>query len=188
MAASSDVVEDDFAAGLERDLTDPGAHRAGADDADDGRQTVARRPPGALAHQTGFDRFERLAAVGAVADAPTLRRPEEVLDHRSSRAAMRARDARFEVDETARRARRRIRARWRDPGGEEGGPTGGTDPLGRPRDLERGRDLDRASECTQPFDDRRRDELERRATDERRQDRDADRAATGRRPRRRRDG
>ncbi len=47
-----DVVEDDLAAGLERDLADPRAHRPGADDADDGGQTVARRRRGALAHQT----------------------------------------------------------------------------------------------------------------------------------------
>ena len=39
-----DVVEDDLAAGLERHLADPRPHRPGADDADDGRQTVARRP------------------------------------------------------------------------------------------------------------------------------------------------
>ena len=47
-----DVVEDDLAAGLERDLGDPRAHRPGADDADDGRQIVAGRRRGALAHQT----------------------------------------------------------------------------------------------------------------------------------------
>ena len=46
-----DVVEDDLAARFERHLPDPGAHRPGPDDPDDGRQCVARRRRG-LAHQT----------------------------------------------------------------------------------------------------------------------------------------
>ena len=37
-----DVVEDDFVARFERDLGDPGAHRPGADDADDGAGEVVR--------------------------------------------------------------------------------------------------------------------------------------------------
>ena len=71
---------------------------------------MAGRPspddPGRARPSDRFDRFERLAAVGAVADRPTLGRPEEVLDHRAARTAVRARDARLEVDEPAGRARR----------------------------------------------------------------------------------
>ena len=47
-----DVIEDDLAAGFERDLRDPGTHRPGPDDPDDGRQDLARRRRRGLDHQT----------------------------------------------------------------------------------------------------------------------------------------
>ena len=133
--------------------------------------------PGRARPSDRLDRFERLAAVGAVADGPTLGRPEEVLDDRSARTAVRARDAWFEIDETAGRGRNRPLAGRRDTRGQQRSTTGRADALRGPRDLERGRDLDRAPEGTQPLGDRRLDELERRAADEGRQDLDADRAA-----------
>jgi hypothetical protein len=47
-----DVEEDDLAAGLERHLADPGAHRPGTDDADDRRQVVTAPRRRRLGHQT----------------------------------------------------------------------------------------------------------------------------------------
>ena len=96
---------------------------------------------------------------------------------------MRARDARFEVDEVGAVASR-SRAGRCDAGREQGGTTGWADPLGAPRHLERGCDLDRTTEGAEPLGDRRLDELERRASDEGRQDLDRDRPTVAARCRR----
>ena len=93
-----------------------------------------------------LDRFERLAAVGAVADGAALRRAEDVLEGRPARAAIRARNARLEVDQASEAEASRVPARWRDPGSEQGLAPGRADPLGGPRDLEGRLDLDRPPE------------------------------------------
>ena len=94
--------------------------------------------PGRARPSDRFDRFERLAAVGAVADGPALGRPEEVLDDRSARTAVRA-GTRGSRSMSPPGRSPALRARRRDARGKEGGAARRADPLGGPRDLERGR-------------------------------------------------
>src|SRR4051812_50012413 len=82
----------------------------------------------------GFDRFERLAAVEAVADRAALRRPEDIVQPRVAGSAVWARDAGLEVDESRRGGGRPPR---RGPPRPPRPPAGGGGALpparGRPR-------------------------------------------------------
>ena len=140
---------------------------------------VAGRPRRGPAHQTVLIDSNGWRQSRAVADRPALGRPEQVLHDGPSRAAVRARDARLQVDEGRPPSPVRARRRRRDPGGGQSGASRRADPIGGPGHLERGRDLDRPAEGREPVGDRRLDQLERRAADEGRQDLDPDRAVVG---------
>src|SRR4051812_50096025 len=82
--------------------------------------TMSRGP----AISDGFDRFERLAAVEAVANRAALRRPEDIVQPRVAGSAVWARDAGLEVDERRRgggRAPRRGPRRPQRPAARGGG-------------------------------------------------------------------
>src|SRR4051812_14976580 len=81
----------------------------------------------------GFDRFERLAAVEAVADHSALRRPEDIVQPRVAGSAVWARDAGLEVDERRRGGGRTGRG---DPARPQRLAPGGAEAVARPGDLE----------------------------------------------------
>ena len=104
IAAALDVVEQDGVPCLDGKLGDPGAHRAGTDDAD-------RARPSRDSRSDELHRFERLAAVAAVVERAALGRTEGGVHDDAGRAAIRAADVLG-------------RARFGDPGGGQGLATG----------------------------------------------------------------
>ena len=92
---------------------------------------------------------------------------------------LRARDSPLEIDEGGTAPVLDHSGRRRDPGRQQGATSGRADPLGCPGHLEGGRHLDGPAERGKPIRDRRLDELERGAADERRQDLDPDDAVAG---------
>ena len=165
-----DVVEHDLVAGLERDLGDPGAHRPGADDADDGAAVGLVRHGPHAARSDRLERLERLAAVAAVADRAALGRAEQVVHRgRSADAAVRA-----DVGGSAGGANpappERVVPGRRDPvRSSTGRRTPKRTSTGRPKPASRSSTAARI-------------DLERRAADERRQQLDPDRRPRATRP------